>query len=75
MSSSFRRINVIDKGINIFRIGVVMLHSDFNKNFLFFSFTIDYIRIQSFLPFVQIRNEFLDTALIVECLLYRLFFP
>ena len=52
MGSTFRSIDVVYEGINIFRIGIIMLHRYFDKNMLLFPFTINNIRVKCFFSLV-----------------------
>lgn len=70
MSTAFRRIDIIDKGIYILCIGIIMLHGNFHIYLLLGSLAVDDRRIELFIAFVQIRYKLFDTALIVEYLFF-----
>ena len=66
MRSALRRIDVIDKTVSILCVGIVVLHGDFHSDSVFFSFTVNNVRIQRLLAPVQICYELPDTAFIVK---------
>ena len=74
MGTTFRCINIIYKSITVLCIGIIVLHGNFNHNTIFFTFTVNNLRIQCFLTSVQVSNKFADTAFVVEYLFFFLIF-
>ena len=75
MGAALRRIDVIDKAVYAFRVGIVVLQSNLNENVVFFFFLIQDIIIQrSFAP-VQVADKFPDSSLIVKGFFLRMLRP
>ena len=74
MGAPFRCIDIVDKCIDILRVGIIVLHGHFHIHPVLGSFTVDHILIERFLSLVQVRDKFLNSSLIVKDFLF-LFFP
>ncbi len=75
MGTALGRVDVVDKGINVFRIGIVVLHGNLNEDLLPLALAVDHLRIQCLLALVKVGDKFLDAALVVEGLLLCAFLP
>ena len=75
VGTALRGIDVVDEGIDVLRIGIVVLHGNLNEDLLPLTLAVDHLGIQRLLALVQVGNKFLDTALVVEGLLLGLFLP
>ncbi len=65
MGPAFMGVDIIDKTVTIFGIGIAVLERHFHLNSVFHSFTIDNILINGRIAPVQILDKFFDAALIV----------
>ena len=74
MRPSLRGIDIVDKGIDVFRIGIIVLHRHFDENLVLLSLAVDDLGIKGILSPVQIAHKFLDSALKVKALLLLLSF-
>ena len=74
MSTTLRCGNIIYKTVGSFCVRIIMLHGYFYVYIISGSFTVNNIRIQRSLAFVQVCNELLDSSLIVEGLFHLLTF-
>ena len=75
MGAAFRCIYIVDKAVNAFRVGIVMLHCHFHINIIFAALKIHDIFVKRRFALIQIGDEFLDSALVVEHFFLRIFFP
>ena len=74
MGAALRRIDVVYKCIDILCIGIIVLHGYFHIHAFLGSLAVNNLLVKRCLALIQVCDEFLDTALIVECL-FLLFFP
>ena len=73
MSSAFRGIYIVYKAVNIFCIGIIVLHCNLYVNIILCSFTVNNFIIDCCFALVHISDKFFDSALIVKCLLFLFF--
>ena len=73
MCSAFWGRNVIDKSIRIIAVRIVVLHSHFHRHIIDHAFTVNDLLIKWCRTPVQVRNEFFDPALVVECSFFWFF--
>ena len=66
MCAAFRRVDIIDKGINAFVISVVMLHCHFDRNIVLHSFEIKDIAVKRRVAPIDIGDKFFDAAFEME---------
>ena len=69
MGTALRGIDIVDESIDIFRVGIVMLHRHLDKYLVLDALAVDNRFIELLIASVQVGDKFLDTALIVEGLL------
>ena len=74
MGASLRRINVVYKCVYILGIGIIVLHGHFHIHAFPGSLTVNNLIIDRGLSPVQVCDEFLDSAFIMEYLFF-FFFP
>ena len=73
MRTALRCINIIDKSIYAFVIGIIMLQGHLNIHAVPAALEIHNVVVQCFLTLIQICNKLLDTALVME--FFLLFLP
>ena len=74
MRAAFRRIDVVDKSIDILIKGIVVLDRYFHHHGILQPFAVNDLLIERRFSAVQVRDEFLDPAFVVECV-FSFFFP
>ena len=74
MGASLRRIDVVYKCVDILGIGIIVLHGYFHIHAFPGSLAVNNLIVDRGLALVQVCDEFLDSALIVEYLFF-LFVP
>ena len=73
MGTALRRRNIIYKAISIVTVGIIVLHGNLNGYIILHSLTVYNLVVKSCFTAVQISDELLDPALVVEILLHKLF--
>ena len=69
MRTALRGIDIVDECVDIFRVGIVMLHRHLDKYLVLDALAVNNRLIELLIAPVQVGDKFLDTALIVEGLL------
>ena len=69
MRTALRGIDIVDECVDIFRVGIVMLHRHLDKYLVLDALAVDNRFIELLIAPVQVGDKFLDTALIVKGLL------
>ena len=68
MRSALCGIYIIDKSVAVFRVGIIVLHRNFNRDAFLLTLTVNDLGIKGLFAFVQILYKFQDTALIMKAL-------
>ena len=72
MGSALRGIDVVYEGVNIFRVGVIVLHGNLHIHVVLHSLAVDDRGVEALTSSVQVSDKLLDSSLIVEDLLLLL---
>ena len=66
MRAAFRRVDVVDESIDIFRESIRMLHGDLNEDALALALAVNDIGIQGNIGLIEVRDKLPDTSFIIE---------
>ncbi len=72
MSTTVTLRNIVGKAVDIFLEAIVPLQRNFNANAVFFGGEVEDIRVDRCFVFIQILNERLDTAFVVEMIFFAI---